>query len=934
MSGSTRSAVREHVADRGALRVRLIAAVLAVVVTVGLTVWVTQGGDGEESAVTAASPARQDAGATGSAGSDEAEEDSTPVAAPSASPSGASTASTAPTVGATTAGTAMGHGAGSAAGPTGGPAWAIGRGPQPVAVHPARRAAPATHPSAVPTAAPTHPVANPAPERPAARPGRTHPAPVDPHPRPTPPHPTPTPTPTPEPGLQPGSAVVGPQGGTVRLEGSSGGSAAVLRVPAGALDSAVTITMQATTTFGAPGFLSSTVAGVDLQPSGLEFAIPATLDLTVPGGASSQLLAAVLWEDDPAAAEGVPWSTGPGDTVRIDVPHFSGAGVGAPVIAGCASLSLVDPAANPYKLIIGGYAQQLGAGVDPVTIKASLLETLATWRGDVVAPAVAAADSPAEFRGAAQRVLDWMNMVQCLGLGDETNDAKKALTASLRQSGITLAERYLLPVCTALASDIRDWMRIPLSILADFQQLGEEPSARMAAMLGPAPPAGPAHGPYCLRAVVHELEAPDVIDREDRFVEVTLAARLEVVAQGGSLTSNPQRIDLGPFAYDATVTGGTIGGVQQLEGVTDAVGRQSFTIDRGADEDARDPQVTLQVALIRALPGVVPPSLVDEDGPDRAGLTAVTLDLRPEPSLTTVISPNAGGTLPAGATRDVCVTVTDEIGDPVSGAAVAFGFDGPGSPASASATTVDNGVACAAFTSPDDLDEPSSVTVAVVATKGDVTAPTVTLTIPLAKAEPEEPEEPAEPEEPEEPEPSAVPGFAGTLTDDSGSFSTTTPISGGTRVVEVIRNNVAVVSVTSQQVARALAGDPVTVQLTASSLTSSRTTNEFGLAGTSERCTITTVVTNQGTANSATLSAFPDGSVQLRTNAQASQTRVTSIEGPEHPNCFRPPLQRVTTSTGPGAGGHDFFVAPVRDDDGTVIGWRGTDGSTGDLTPT
>ncbi len=746
-------------------------------------------------------------------------------------------------------------------------------------------------PSASPEPAPS--ARSTATSRPTARPTNPVRPPTSPTAAPTTPSAAPTSTAPARPVT--GSAVVGAAGGTVRLA-PEGRDAAVLTVPAGALAEPVRITLTATTGFTSSDLLGRALVGVDLQPSGLQFDRPATLDLRVPGGGTTQPLVAVRWQDDPSAATPVPWRRGPGGAARVDVPHFSGAGVGTPGIVGCPSVSTSHPEANQYKLLVGAYVQQLGAGADPATVTASLVATMHAWHDGAVAPFVAAADSVDELGDAGRRASQWEEMVQCLGLLDDEGltAQRTASFTSLREATVALGDRYLLPTCTALASDIRDWVRVPLTLLAALQDLGEDPSPAMAAVLSPGA-SGPAHRPFCLRAVVQQLDAPEHVDADDRFVEVTFAARLEVVAQGGDVGATPQRIDLGPFAYGAVVTGGTVAGQEQLDGVTDAVGRRTLTIDRGADEDARTPQVGLHVDLARALPGAVPPGLPDPTDLERATRTSFTLDLRPEPALTAVLFPTLPGTVESGAALDVCVTVTDEVDDAVAGATVDLTFDGPGSPASAQATTVDNGVACAAWTSTEGLSEPATVTLRAVASRDGTTSPTVTRTITVTPAEDEDEEE----EEPK-PEPEPEPTFhryAGSVVQTAPSSGSRTDASGTTvwtgsqtRRIDVDASN----------------GYRGRAEWT---VTDDRSMTKGSCSGVSS-------VRMSATADSFWISDFADGTSWLQAQVRGKSVSTSTLSGPPH--CF-PDQPRVTSDTVPVDWRMTFRMRRVLDDAGAIV---------------
>ena len=106
---------------------------------------------------------------------------------------------------------------------------------------------------------------------------------------------------------------VGPEGGTVALEGAS------LLIPAGALSTPTAITLTRTATSAPPGFVAYSPV-YRFEPSGLGFAIPATLELAFEG---DPLKARVFWSRrETAGFERLDSTTTDGVLVAA-IHHFS-----------------------------------------------------------------------------------------------------------------------------------------------------------------------------------------------------------------------------------------------------------------------------------------------------------------------------------------------------------------------------------------------------------------------------------------------------------------------------------------------------------------------------------------------------------------------------------------------------------------------------------
>jgi len=121
-------------------------------------------------------------------------------------------------------------------------------------------------------------------------------------------------------------ATVGAAGGVVEATGDDG-TRMTLTIPAGALSAPVQISMTPARFSGLPEVVETFLGGAILEPSGLTFAIPATLTLAPADGVEGRLWPMGFVADN---AGGVEWILPRGgeapETMDIEVPHFSLAG--------------------------------------------------------------------------------------------------------------------------------------------------------------------------------------------------------------------------------------------------------------------------------------------------------------------------------------------------------------------------------------------------------------------------------------------------------------------------------------------------------------------------------------------------------------------------------------------------------------------------------
>jgi len=119
--------------------------------------------------------------------------------------------------------------------------------------------------------------------------------------------------------------VVGPEGGSIEATGSDGRHY-TLTIPAGFLADEIDITMTPIAAMASP-VLDEFAGGVQLEPNGLVFPGVAWLEMTV-SGAPPGLAGFTYSGSGENVSLGLAEAVG--DTVRVPVTHFSGAGAGSP----------------------------------------------------------------------------------------------------------------------------------------------------------------------------------------------------------------------------------------------------------------------------------------------------------------------------------------------------------------------------------------------------------------------------------------------------------------------------------------------------------------------------------------------------------------------------------------------------------------------------
>ena len=250
------------------------------------------------------------------------------------------------------------------------------------------------------------------------------------------------------------SSSVGVNGGSISAIGSDGTSYR-LDIPAAALTVTTAISLTPVSSIDDLPLQNGLLAAVDLQPSGLQFLIPATLSISLP-------------VDAPALSVGFNW-TGSGNafgiksssissdrrTITLSVKHFSGYGMG---IAGPSQLSQVVG----ELIALSGEESVALALLLSTTDESDLISTVEDWFDLIVQPRLdEGGDSVVKGLVAHEAFVNWIVGTEMLGSAPEF---QSRLSSGRQQTIGNLAlhfAAYTQPICNGAVQNWKDWIRIP-----------------------------------------------------------------------------------------------------------------------------------------------------------------------------------------------------------------------------------------------------------------------------------------------------------------------------------------------------------------------------------------------------------------------------------------------------------------------------------------
>ncbi len=535
------------------------------------------------------------------------------------------------------------------------------------------------------------------------------------------------------------SAAIGQGGGTVRATAADG-STYTLVVPAFAVEETAEISVAPAAVGGLDPVADGVVAGVSLQPAGLEFAVPATLEVRLPDGSTlpeGPVFASTHRDGEPGL-ELPTFRRGDDNrslTMRID--HFSSAAVWTGKVSQleklfAAALQDVPEVGEQLPTLPPAAAAFLGGapGSDAV-----FAQQVALYYTSIVVPALAVASSSPEDLARAVTITNRLrSLTSAVGPGNDpplpapigeattVSDLPLLLEGQVGGAAAILQSTYLLPGCSADVVVARDWITIP-AFLSGQAQLFDDGAAVQNVTAATS----------CIRTTTTAELTPSTLTVEDRFVDIDARVLVSVPAQ----TPVPAGVEAVPLPggriglpqagfVNLTATGAAFvvpGGTDPVlaQALTGADGRVRAQLDRG--EEPQERALVLRVVGV-GIPGTAFAALgtIDEDllfgevdtlvGSDEEGLTVKRFD----PSLTT--APITEQVLQPGGTTPVCVEVRDRLDTLRPGVPVTFRLiEGPGKMTETVVDTVfdapgvTQGTACLDYEHPDGPVPPGTVAV-------------------------------------------------------------------------------------------------------------------------------------------------------------------------------------------------------------------------------
>lgn len=312
------------------------------------------------------------------------------------------------------------------------------------------------------------------------------------------------------------SATIDTAGGTITATGKDG-TRYTLRIPAGALDSPTQITVTPIDQLEALPLTGGFAVGVDFAPDGLEFSHPAELEIVAGAPPGSGRLVGFSLNDDAFRLKPARLS---GDTLRLVIGHFSGAGAAtgsAEEVSAAASQP--GTAEEEAEAALAEALANAGEGGDPDP--AELAAMLASWYENSVAPGLANASGSGSAEAAIAAFLRWWENAALLGVDDRLSDKIEAGLAAVANIISSEIDR-LNTQCRnnndpSLVPQIMKWASTAALMGLDTPGSGLDFASVIAGL--------------CQQLVIHSVAFPDTVETGE-------PVKLEVVA-GFSIDGNP-----------------------------------------------------------------------------------------------------------------------------------------------------------------------------------------------------------------------------------------------------------------------------------------------------------------------------------------------------------------------------------------------------------
>lgn len=395
-------------------------------------------------------------------------------------------------------------------------------------------------------------------------------------------------------------ATVGPEGGSVAAEAGDG-TRYVLTVPAGALDEPVAIELTPLTGIDNLPLTGPLAGAVDFSPDGLVFLTPAELRVIAPRPVELAGLAGFALHDGDFRL--APFQA-LGDTLRLMVGHFSGAGASwgeEDEVAGLASVPGGTPEDVAMQEIARHNWEAAMAGEDPdAGVLAGILET---WYEEGLVPALEeAAKDPKKLEAAVAQFNRWGSNRSFWADGwleDETMAARDlvadAISAHIERLNASCStQNDTGPVAEILAWSAR---AVSLGLATPENGLGVDDVVEN----------------LCLQVRILETTFPDTIGR---FATETLELRAGVVIGDRAPSFDTE--------LEVTLDHGGTASVGPSHGVTNPDGH--FSAEVSLVQESSRVRIEVEVAY----PGIPQVSAVQEVS--AWGEVQLFMDVRPEGS--------------------------------------------------------------------------------------------------------------------------------------------------------------------------------------------------------------------------------------------------------------------------------------------------------------
>ena len=457
-----------------------------------------------------------------------------------------------------------------------------------------------------------------------------------------------------------------------------------LTIPAGELVAATTVSLAPTSITGLSSIATSTRYAVDFAPSGLVFAVPATLRITPPAGAPPFVRTLTAsWSATPGIELGVPTVASDG-SLLVTVTHFSGVTTLASDLDNLLTLALVSTTGISASDIEALRTQAAGL---PGTTQA-VVDLVMQIYAATVAPAMShAAEGTVQLRVAARRLREFAILYQLFPIGDLPvttappatdldgvyNDTLRRFTAISND----LLRQYVSPACSATVGQLAEWFVVPIAVVSELALIGE-----------PKPSVD-----YCASATVEVTSLPATIEPSQPTVAGSLRGVVRAPAQtpGGTLSGGvavfPQPTVYGLHATNARFAGGT----SDLSTTSGADGVLSFVLDRGPEP--RAPRVAVAgTARIGGFWTEVNTALTLDD------FLPIDVSVGPPPETRIAFrDPPVDRYLAAFGSSQLCVDLSDAEGNVLATTTVEWTVTGPGSVVSPTTVTDALGVTCTTY---------------------------------------------------------------------------------------------------------------------------------------------------------------------------------------------------------------------------------------------